>query len=121
MIEGIKQDIQDTRTEFTQSLAALCGSMDEKFQNIDIHLVNIKYDLTKNMEDIVNDRLLKVKDVHYRAEFLNLKLSTTNRASITERTIWRFMESLLIYQMTSDEDGHHLDKSGNNTIVSLSG
>ena len=100
MIEGIKQDIQDTRTEFTQSLAALCGSMDKKFQNIDSHLVNIKYDLTKNMEDIVNDRLLKVKDVHYRAEFLNLKLSTTNRASITERAIWRFMESLLIYQMT---------------------
>ena len=30
-LSGIKQDIQDTKTEFTKSLAALCGSMDEKF------------------------------------------------------------------------------------------
>ena len=48
-LKGMKQDIQDTRTWFTQSLAALCGSMDEKFQNINSQLVNFKYDLTKNM------------------------------------------------------------------------
>ena len=48
--------------------------MDEKFQNIS-QLVNIKYDLTKAMEDIVNDSLSKVKDAiikGLRAE--NLKL-----------------------------------------------
>ena len=44
----MKQDIQDIRTEFTQSLAALCGSMDQRFNS---HLVNIKYYLTKNMEN----------------------------------------------------------------------
>ena len=33
-LKGMKQDIQDTRTEFTQSLAALHGSVDKKFQNI---------------------------------------------------------------------------------------
>ena len=36
-------------------------SMDEKFQNINSQLVSIKYDLTKTMEDIVNDSLSKVK------------------------------------------------------------
>ena len=49
--------------------------MDEKFQNIISQLVNIKYDLTKAMEDIVNDSLSKVKDAiikGLRAE--NLKL-----------------------------------------------
>ena len=71
---GMKQDIQDTRTEFTQSLAALRGLMNKKFQSINNQLVNIKYDLTKNMEDIVND-LSKIKDAiieRQRAE--NLKL-----------------------------------------------
>ena len=71
---GMKQDIQDKRTEFTQSLAAIRGSMDEKFQNINWQLFNIKYDLTKTMEDIVNDSLSKVKDAiikELRAE--NLK------------------------------------------------
>ena len=70
----MKQDIQDKRTEFTQSLAAIRGSMDEKFQNINWQLFNIKYDLTKTMEDIVNDSLSKVKDAiikELRAE--NLK------------------------------------------------
>ena len=49
--------------------------MDEKFQKIISQLVNIKYDLTKAMEDIVNDSLSKVKDAiikGLRAE--NLKL-----------------------------------------------
>ena len=53
-LSGMKQDIQDTRTEFTQSLAALHGSMDEQFQNINSQLVNIKYNLTKTMEDIMS-------------------------------------------------------------------
>ena len=71
---GMKQDLQDKRTEFTQSLAAIRGSMNEKFQNINWQLFNIKYDLTKTMEDIVNDSLSKVKDAiikELRAE--NLK------------------------------------------------
>ena len=38
------------------------GSMDQNFENINSHLVNIRYELTKNMEDIVNDSLSKVKD-----------------------------------------------------------
>ena len=59
-LSGMKQDIQDTKTEFT--LAALRGSMGEKFQNINSQLAYIKYDFTKNMEDIVNDSLSKVKD-----------------------------------------------------------
>ena len=33
-LSGMKQDIQDTRTEFTQFLAALHGSMDKKFQTL---------------------------------------------------------------------------------------
>ena len=36
--------------------------MDQNFENINSHLVNIRYELTKNMEDIVNDSLSKVKD-----------------------------------------------------------
>ena len=56
----MKQDIQDTRTGFTESLATLHGSMDQKFESINSQLVNIKYDLTKNIED--NDSLSKVKD-----------------------------------------------------------
>ena len=58
---GMKQDIQDTGTGFTQSLATLRGSMDQKFEDIS-QLINIKYDLTKNIKDIVNGSLLKVKD-----------------------------------------------------------
>ena len=38
---GIRQDILDTTTEFTQSLAALCGWMDQKFEDINSQLVNI--------------------------------------------------------------------------------
>ena len=59
---GMKQDIQDTRIEFTQSLAALRGSMDQKFKNINSQLVNIKYDLTKKMEYLVNNSLSKARD-----------------------------------------------------------
>ena len=36
--------------------------MVQKFESIDSQLVNIKYDLIKNMEDIVNESLSKVKD-----------------------------------------------------------
>ena len=74
-LTGVKQDILDTRTKFTQSLAALHGSMDQNFENINSQLVNIQHELTKNMEYIVNDSLLKVKDAiieGLRAE--NLKL-----------------------------------------------
>ena len=49
-LSGMKQDIQDTKTEFTQFLVALCGSMDKKFENINSQLINIKYDLTKKHE-----------------------------------------------------------------------
>ena len=49
-LSGLKQDIKDTRTEFTLSLTALHGSMDQKFESINNQLVNIKYDLTKNMK-----------------------------------------------------------------------
>ena len=62
---GMKQDLQDKRTEFTQSLAAIRGSMDEKFQNINWQLFNIKYDLTKTMEDIVNDSFVKSQRCNY--------------------------------------------------------
>ena len=74
-LSAMKQDIQHTKIEFTQFSIALGGSMEKKFQNINSQLVNIKYDLTKNMEDIVNDILSKVKDAiieGLRAE--NLKL-----------------------------------------------
>ena len=39
-LSGMNQDIQDTRTEFTQILTALRGSMDGKFQNINSQLVS---------------------------------------------------------------------------------
>ena len=62
-LSGMKQDIQNTRTGFTQSLAASRGWIDQKLQDINSQLINIKYDLTKNMEDIPNDSFLsKVKD-----------------------------------------------------------
>ena len=60
-LSGMKQGIQDTKTDFTQSLAALCGSMDPKFENINSQLINVKYDPTKNMEHKVNNSLSKVK------------------------------------------------------------
>ena len=76
ILNGMKQDIQDTRTEFTQSLASLRGSMDEKFQNINSQLANIKHDLTKNTEYFVNDSLSKVKDtIIERLWAENLKLN----------------------------------------------
>ena len=56
---GMKQDIQDTTSEFAQSLAARLKGWE--IQNINSQLVDIKYDLTKNMKDIVNDSLSKVK------------------------------------------------------------
>ena len=49
--------------------------MDQKCENINSQLINIKYNLTKNREDIVNNSLPKVKDSiieGLRAE--NLKL-----------------------------------------------
>ena len=46
-LNGMKQDIQDTRTEFTRSLAALHGSIYQKFENINSQLVNIKYEKQK--------------------------------------------------------------------------
>ena len=155
---GMKQDIEDTRTEFTQSLAALRGSMDEKFQSINSQLVNIKYDLTKNVENIVNDILSKIKDAiieRRRAENLKLqqkveslesrvsKLGTDcnkqdqyNRRNnleihgipsnisddvLAEKVIQIFERIDLSLTANDIEDCHHLDKSGNNTIVSLSG
>ena len=59
-MSGTKQDIQDTKTEFTQSLATLYGSTDQKFEDINSHLINIKYDLTKSVKDVINDNLSKV-------------------------------------------------------------
>ena len=49
--------------------------MDQKFEDTNSQLVNIKCDLTKNIDDIVNYSLSKVKDAiieGLRAE--NLKL-----------------------------------------------
>ena len=36
----MKQDIQDTRAEFAQSLAVLHASMDGKFQNLNSQLIS---------------------------------------------------------------------------------
>ena len=33
-LSGMKQDIHDTRTEFTQSLAALCGQWMRNFKTL---------------------------------------------------------------------------------------
>ena len=33
-MSGMEENIQDTETKFTQSLVALCASMNEKLQNI---------------------------------------------------------------------------------------
>ena len=46
--------------------------MDQNFENINSHLVNIRYELTKNMEDIVNDSLSKAIIEGLRTQ--NLKL-----------------------------------------------
>ena len=72
----MKQDIKDVKTEFTQPLAALLGSMDQRFENINSQMINIKHDFTKTMEDIVTDSLSKVKDSineGLRAEYLKLQ------------------------------------------------
>ena len=72
----MKQDIKDVKTEFTQPLAALLGSMDQRFENINSQMINIKHDFTKTMEDIVTDSLSKVKDSineRLRAEYLKLQ------------------------------------------------
>ena len=72
----MKQDIKDVKTEFTQPLAALLGSMDQRFENINSQMINIKHNFTKTMEDIVNDSLSKVKDSiteGLRAEYLKLQ------------------------------------------------
>ena len=44
-LSGIKQGIWAKRTEFTQSLTALRGSMDEKFPDINSQSANIKHDI----------------------------------------------------------------------------
>ena len=72
----MKQDIKDVKTEFTQPLAAFLGSMDQRFENINSQMINIKHDFTKTMEDIVTDSLSKVKDSineGLRAEYLKLQ------------------------------------------------
>ena len=86
---GMQQDIQDTRTEFTQSSAALRGLMDHKLEKINSQLVNIKYYLTKNMEDIVNDSLSKIKDAIIQGlRAVNLKLQQKVEASeIREKSL----------------------------------
>ena len=78
--------------------------MDQKCENINSQLINIKYNLTKNREDIVNNSLPKVKDSIIeglrgrkfeasaksrikRADSLNLKQIPISRISITEGTI----------------------------------
>ena len=89
-LSGMKQDIQNTRTGFTQSLAASRGWIDQKLQDINSQLINIKYDLTKNMEDIPNDSFLsKVKDAII--ESLETRISKLendcDKISIIEGTI----------------------------------
>ena len=40
-LSGMKQDIQNTRTGFTQSLAPSHGSIDQKFDNINSQSINM--------------------------------------------------------------------------------
>ena len=49
--------------------------MEHKFERINSQLVNIKYYLTKKMEDIFNDSLSKIKDeIIEGLRAVNLKL-----------------------------------------------
>ena len=138
-LSGMKQDIQDIKTKFTQSLAALCGSMDQKFENINSQLINMKCDLTKNMEDIVNDSLSRVcqkveslesriseletdsnkQDQHNRRNNLEIQKIPLNISdNILEVKVIQIFEGIDISVTVNDtEDSHHLGKSGNNTIV----
>ena len=59
--------------------------MDQKCENINSQLINIKYNLTKNREDIVNNSLPKVKDSiieGLRAENLKLQQKVELRLQI---------------------------------------
>ena len=59
--------------------------MDQKCENINSQLINIKYNLTKNREDIVNNSLPKVKDSiieGLRAENLKLQQKVELREQI---------------------------------------
>ena len=63
--------------------------MEHKFERINSQLVNIKYYLTKNMEDIFNDSFSKIKDeITEGLRAVNLKLQQNVEAlEIKEKSL----------------------------------
>ena len=59
---GIKQDIQDFKSDFNSLLSSLKNEIQSKFENINTRLYQIESNLESNITEQVNDCILSVKD-----------------------------------------------------------
>ena len=59
---GIKQDIQDFKSDFNPLLSSLNNEIQLKFDNISTRLNQIESNLESNITDQVNESILSVKD-----------------------------------------------------------
>ena len=59
---GIKQDIQDFKSDFNSLLSSLKNGIQSKFDNINTRLNQIESNLESNITEQVNEGILSVKD-----------------------------------------------------------
>ena len=59
---GIKQDIQDFKSDFNSFLSSLKNEIQPKFDNINTRLNQIESNLESNITEQVNEGILSVKD-----------------------------------------------------------
>ena len=59
---GIKQDIQDFKSDFNSLLSSLKNEIQSKFENINTRLNQIESNLESNITEQVNKSILSVKD-----------------------------------------------------------
>ena len=59
---GIKQDIQDFKSDFNSLLSSLKDEIQSKFENINTRLNQIESNLESNITEQVNESILSVKD-----------------------------------------------------------
>ena len=91
-LDGIKQDIQDFKSDFNSLLSSLKNEIQSKFENINTRLNQIESNLESNITEQVNKSILSVKDsiitalrddnkmLQAKVEFLERKLAESEES-----------------------------------------
>ena len=115
---GIKQDIQDFKSDFNSLLSSLKDEIQSKFENVNTRLNQIESNLESNITEQVNKSILSVKDsiitalrddnkmLQAKVEFLERKLAESEKSfnRLDQYNRRNNLEIQVIPSVVGDED-----------------